>query len=80
MAKIDIREAKMHLSKLLDRVLAGEEIIIAKAGKPVARLVPIRQRRKPRVAGTHAGKIEIPDDFDAPLPDEFLDSFEDLGT
>jgi len=80
MTKINVHEAKTHLSKILDRVLAGEEIIIAKAGKAVARLVPLKPKRKPRVAGTHAGRIEILDDFDAPLPDELLDSFEGTET
>jgi prevent-host-death family protein len=76
MTKVNVHEAKTHLSKILDRVLAGEEIIIAKAGKPVARLVPLEAERKPRVPGTYAGRIRIADDFDAPLPEDLLEGFE----
>lgn len=75
MAKpVNIYEAKTHLSELVDRAAAGEEIVIAKAGKPVARLVPLRVRE--RIAGRGAGKIRIAPDFDAPLPDELLDVFD----
>ena len=76
MTVINVHEAKTHLSRILDRVSAGEEIIIAKAGKPVARLVPLRPEGDPRVPGTYAGRIRIADDFDAPLPDRVLDEFE----
>jgi len=79
MTTVNVHEAKTHLSKILDRVSAGEEIIIAKAGKPVARLVPLKAKKKPRVAGTYAGRIQVADDFDAPLPDDIVDDFEDAG-
>ena len=74
--RINIHEAKTHLSRLLDRVAAGEEIIIAKAGKPVARLVPVVTLGEPRKPGTYAGRIDIADDFGSPLPEDLLDQFE----
>jgi len=74
-ATVNIHEAKTHLSRLLARVSLGEEITIAKAGKPIARLVPIQQKLKERVPGTAKGKIWMAPDFDAPLPDEILDEF-----
>ena len=74
-ATVNIHEAKTHLSRLLARVSLGEEITIAKAGKPIARLVPIQQKLKERVPGTDKGKIWMAPDFDAPLPDEILDEF-----
>jgi prevent-host-death family protein len=74
--KVNIHEAKTHLSKLVERVLDGEEVIIARAGTPVARLVPIVEQRKRRVPGSAAGQIVIAPDFDAPLPDDLLEAFE----
>lgn len=74
-ATYNVHQAKTHFSRLLQRVLTGEEVVIAKAGKPVAKLVPVRrsvQRRPDR----YRGRIWIADDFDAPLPDELLDAFE----
>jgi prevent-host-death family protein len=76
MATINIHEAKTHLSRILDRVAAGEEVIIAKAGRPIARLVPVESERHERTPGTYRGRINVRDDFDAPLPDDVLDSFE----
>lgn len=73
---VNIHEAKTHLSRLLSRVMAGEEIIIARAGKPVARLIPIGDRPATRVSGSAKGKVVIAPDFDAPLPDEMLEAFE----
>jgi len=73
---VNIHQAKTHLSRLLLRVMGGEEVIIAKAGKPVARLVPFDERPEQRKPGTAAGKIVISPDFDAPLPDDLLESFE----
>jgi len=73
---VNIHQAKTHLSRLLVRVMGGEEVIIAKAGKPVARLVPIDEPPEQRKPGTAAGKIVISPDFDAPLPDDLLESFE----
>ena len=73
---VNIHEAKTHFSKLLTRVQAGEEITIARAGKPVAKLVSIHPERKERTPGTAKGKIWIAPDFDAPLPEDVLKSFE----
>lgn len=71
--QFNVHEAKTQLSALLDRVLAGEEIVIAKAGVPVARLVPIAPASaRARVAGARAGRMVMADDFDAPLPEDFL--------
>ena len=66
---VNIHEAKTHLSKLLRRVMNGEEIIIAKAGKPIARLEPITERPAVRVPGMGIGKLVIGPDFDDPLPE-----------
>jgi prevent-host-death family protein len=76
METINIHAAKTQLSRLLDAVAAGEEVVIAKAGKPVARLVPIGQEQKPRQLGLLAGKIHVPGNFDEPLPEEILAEFE----
>ena len=78
MTIVNIHAAKTHLSKLVDQAAAGEEIIIAKAGKPMAKLTPLEPvTDKPkRKLGSLAGRAVIPDDFDAPLPDEVLDAFE----
>ena len=65
---IDIHEAKTHFSKLIERVIQGEEITIAKGGRPVARLVPVESRKLHRIPGTARGKVKIARDFDAPLP------------
>ena len=73
MAEVTVHEAKTHLSRLLRRVAAGEEIIIARSGKPVARLVPAGTARR---FGQDEGKFDVPDDFDAPLPDDILRAFE----
>ena len=71
---VNLYDAKTNLSELVDRAAAGEEIIIAKAGTPVARLVPLRVRE--RTPGRAKGIIRIADDFDAPLPDELIRDFE----
>lgn len=73
---VNIHEAKTHLSRLLAEVAGGEEIVIAKAGKPVARIVPVTGQRPTRVLGIDTGRVVINDDFDAPLPDEVLAGFE----
>lgn len=75
MDQFNIREAKTHLSRLLARVATGEEIVIAKAGRPIARLVPAARAER-RVFGQDAGLFEVPEDFDAPLPDGLLADFE----
>lgn len=66
---INVHEAKTHFSKLLERVMAGERIVIAKAGKPVAVLTPVAERPAKRVLGRDAGRVVIHGDFDAPLPE-----------
>ena len=75
MVEVNIHEAKTHLSRLLLRVESGEEIVIARAGKPVARLVPVRRPRRTRRAGRFAGQGRIADDFNAPLPRDVLSQF-----
>lgn len=72
---VNIHKAKTHLSKLLQKVQLGEEVVIAKAGTPVAKLVPIRPKPKGRILGSAKGMFEMPDDFNAPLPPEIEDSF-----
>ncbi|MHB8511655.1 MAG: type II toxin-antitoxin system Phd/YefM family antitoxin [Actinomycetota bacterium] len=69
--QVNVHEAKTHLSKLIEQVANGEEVVIAKAGKPVARLIRIASSGK-RVSGSAKGQISISDDFDDPLPDEEL--------
>lgn len=75
MATVNIHAAKTQLSKLVDQAAAGEEIIIARAGKPVARLVPLEAPKKRRLGGLK-GKMRLPENFDDPLPDWLLDAFE----
>jgi prevent-host-death family protein len=72
---VNIHEAKTHLSRLIERVEAGQEIVIARAGRPVARLVPIRSRTSPRIPGAWRGLIRIAPDFDQ-SDDTILDAFE----
>ncbi len=69
---VNVYEAKTHFSKLLARVMTGEEIVIAKSGKPVARLVPIKKEIVPRTPGSAKGQVIIADDFDDPLPEDIL--------
>jgi len=76
MKQVSIREAKAKFSRLLRRVAAGEEITIANRGVPVARLVPVPPKKAQRVLGIYGEQFTVPDDFDAPLPDEILDLFE----
>jgi len=74
--QVNIHEAKTHLSSLINRVSTGEEITIAKAGKTVARIVPVEREKKKKTPGNAKGTVIITDDFDAPLPDEILAGFE----
>jgi prevent-host-death family protein len=74
--EVNIHEAKTHLSKLLHQVMAGEEVIIAKSGVAIARIVPITPKKTKRSLGGAKGKIWISADFDAPLPADVLASFE----
>ncbi len=75
MTKVNIHEARTNLTELLRRVTAGEEIVISRSGKPVARLVPIQDSPK-RLIGLDDGLYEVPDDFDDPLSDELVAAFE----
>jgi len=75
MTSVNVYEAKTHLSRLLRRVRGGEEIVIAAAGRPVARLVPIAPDAGPRILGGDEGVVWDAEDFNAPLPDAILDTF-----
>jgi prevent-host-death family protein len=75
MKTVNINKAKMQFSRLLRRVAAGEETTIANRGVPVARLVPVPTPKPIRKLGIFGDTIKIPDDFDAPLPDEILELF-----
>lgn len=75
MTIVNIHAAKTHLSRLLDDVAAGAEIVIAKHGKPVARLVPLTPVSEKRPLGRLARELRVPDDFDEPLPDDVLRGF-----
>jgi prevent-host-death family protein len=80
MEPINVYQAKTKLSELIDRAAAGEEIVIARHGRPIARLVAYRPpTRKRRKLGLLAGKLQVPDDFDDPLPEDVLDAFEGRG-
>jgi prevent-host-death family protein len=74
MESVDIHEARTHLSKLVERALEGEEVIIARAGKPAVRLVPIRGSDKPRRGGQWKGKVRIAEDFED-LPEDIAHPF-----
>ncbi|QCP54770.1 type II toxin-antitoxin system Phd/YefM family antitoxin [Trinickia violacea] len=76
MQTVNIHEAKTQFSRLVDAAANGEEIVIAKAGKPAARLVPMERPKVVRRFGGLKGKVRIADDFDAPLPDEIIAAFE----
>jgi prevent-host-death family protein len=67
--EVNVHEAKTHLSKLLEKVALGEEVIIAKAGTPVARLVPFDLQPRTRTFGSAKGEFSVPDDFNAPDPE-----------
>ena len=73
--EVNTHQAKTQLSKLLRRVAAGEEVVIANRGVPVARLLPVAPAKK-RNLGAYGDRIKIADDFNAPLPDEIQDLFE----
>lgn len=76
MKAVNTHEAKTHFSRLLRRVAAGEEITIANRGVPVARLIPMPVGGAKRKLGAFTGQMTNPEDFDAPLPEEFLTAFE----
>ena len=73
--EVNIHEAKTHLSRLLARVVAGEEVVISRAGKPVARLVPFQEPLKKRILGRGRGLMTVPKNFNKPLPKEILEGF-----
>jgi len=73
--EVNIHEAKTHLSRLLQKVAEGEEVTIARAGVPVAKLVPVEVKKNVRPLGFARGEIWVADDFDAPLPDYLLAAF-----
>jgi prevent-host-death family protein len=72
MDRVNIHDAKTHFSRLIERVLLGEEIVIAKAGRPVAKLVPVTPEAHHRRPGSARGAFVVPPDFDAPLPDDVI--------
>jgi len=74
--RVNLYQAKTHLSELVERAAGGEEIVIAKAGVPRARLVPLARPSKPRRPGAWKGRVVIGPDFDAPLPEDLLAAFE----
>jgi prevent-host-death family protein len=75
MKVVNIHQAKSTLSQLLESAIAGEEVIISKAGKPLARLIPYQSEKKPRIPGYWNGRVKMADDFDDPLPPEILAGF-----
>jgi prevent-host-death family protein len=76
METVNIHEAKTHFSRLVERVQAGEEVTIARAGRPVARLVPLPPKVARRSPGSARGLIEVGDDFDEPLPEDVQRAFD----
>lgn len=76
MQTVNIHEAKTQFSKLIEAVAHGEEIVIAKAGKPAAKLVPVQAQKPLRKPGALKGKMRIAADFDSPLPDDLQAAFE----
>jgi prevent-host-death family protein len=76
MLTVNIHEAKTQFSKLIARVEAGEEIVIARDGAPVARLVAIRQPASKRISGRDRDLFSVPEDFDEPMPEDTLNEFE----
>ena len=76
---INVHEAKTHFSKLLDQAHAGREIILAKAGKPYARLVPLEEAQSARVPGRWKNRLVLADDFEDPLPEDELKAWEQGG-
>jgi len=79
MGIVNTHEAKTNLSKLIDEVRKGAEIVIARANRPVARLVPFRGKQRPRRPGYLKGKVRVAADFDAPLPPGVVHAFEGEG-
>ena len=76
MRTVNIHEAKTHLSRLVEAAAKGEPFIIAKAGKPLVKVVPVDTPTAPRRLGFMRGAFTVPDDFNAPLPEDILHAFE----
>ena len=76
MAVVNIYEAKTNLSKLVDQASAGEDVIIGRSGKPLARLTRLAPKKRPVRFGVLKGKLDVAEDFDAPLPASVLGAFE----
>lgn len=76
MTHVSVYAAKTHLSRLIDRAVAGEDIVITRHGHPVAKLVSVTTLHAPRRLGLLKGRLKIAPDFDAPLPEELLEAFE----
>lgn len=76
MTTVNIHQAKTHLSRLIAEVARGEEVIISRAGTPIARLVPYATATPQRMLGRDRGLFEVPNDFDAPLAGDVIESFE----
>ena len=76
METVNLYEAKTNLSRLVDQANAGEHIVIAKGGKPMAMLMPLTAKKRTIRYGLMKGQFEVPDDFDAPLPDDIINAFE----
>lgn len=76
MTTVNIYEAKTHLSRLVDQAAAGEDVIIARGGKPIARLTRLGPPKRSVRFGVLKGKVKVADDFDAPLPPDVLKAFE----
>ena len=74
--RVNVYAAKSQLSRLLERAVAGEEVIVTRNGKPLVKLVPVGAARPPRRLGGLRGKIRVASDFDAPLPDDVVAAFE----
>lgn len=74
--QVNIHEAKTHLSRLLSQVEKGEEVIIAKAGKPIALLTKFTPKEPIRILGRDTGLFEVPENFDDPLPEDLIETFE----
>ena len=75
MKVVNLHAAKTHLSRLVEDAAKGEDIVIAKAGRPIVRLVPVAKSNRRRIFGSMKGKIWMSDDFDAPLPDDLARAF-----
>jgi prevent-host-death family protein len=75
MYSLEIPEGQGEFAELIRRVQLGEEVIISQAGTPIARIVPIAEKLLPRIPGLDRGKVTIAPDFDAPLPEDILNTF-----